>query len=244
MRRTPISCMAPSHRSRRQAHDYDCRVTASRYDDHAAWYVDYTSRWELSSTAWLPSDLNGLRVLDLGCGWGQLSRELAGRGAAVTAVDFSGKLLERARDIERQHPVGIRYMHGDAMCMDWWDGTAYDGVVCNMTLMDIDDLDATLRTVASVLRPSGWFNLSLLHPCFPGNASVDALSSWPPDRGYAAEGWWTTGSVGVRGHVGAHHRMLSTYLNAVLYSGLQFESFIEAAADLPRVLIIQGRRPR
>src|SRR5829696_506540 len=125
------------------------------------------------------------------CGWGQLSRELAGRGAAVTAVDLSGKLLERARDIERRHPVGIRYVHGDATCMDWWDGTAYDGVVCNMALMDIDDLEAALRTVASVWRPSGWFNLSLLHPCFPGDASVDALPSWPPDRGYAAEGWWT-----------------------------------------------------
>ena len=51
-------------------------------------------------------------------------------------------------------------------------------------------------------------------------------------------------SVGVRGHVGSHHRMLSTYLNAVLYAGLEFESFIEPAPDLPRVLIIQGRRPR
>lgn len=112
----------------------------------------------------MPSDLNGLHVLDLGCGWGQLSRELAGRGAAVTAVDLSGKLLERARDIERRHPVGIRYVHGDTTWMDWWDGTGYDGVVCNMALMDIDDLEAALRTVASVLRPSGWFNLSLLHP--------------------------------------------------------------------------------
>jgi 2-polyprenyl-3-methyl-5-hydroxy-6-metoxy-1,4-benzoquinol methylase len=140
-------------RSRHQAHDYDRRVTASRCDDHAAWYIDYTSRWELSSTASLPSDLNDQRVLDLGCGWGQLSRELAGRGAAVTAVDLSGKLLERARDIERRHPVGIRYVHGDAMCMDWWDGTAFDGVVCNMALMDIDDLGAALRTVASVAAP-------------------------------------------------------------------------------------------
>ena len=70
---------------------------------------------------------------------------------------------------------------------------AYDGVVCNMALMDIDDFHAALLTVATVLRPSGWFNLSLLHPCFPGDASVDALPSWPPDRGYAAEGWWTTG---------------------------------------------------
>jgi hypothetical protein len=38
--------------------------------------------------------------------------------------------------------------------------------------------------------------------------------------------------------------MLSTYLNAVLHAGLEFEFFVEPAADLPRVLIIQGRRPR
>jgi hypothetical protein len=75
------------------------------------------------------------------------------------------------------------------------------------------------------------------------DTSVDALPSWPTDRGYAAEGWWTTGSVGMRGHVGAHH-LPSTYLNAVLHAGLEFESFIDPAADLPRVLIIQGRRPR
>jgi 2-polyprenyl-3-methyl-5-hydroxy-6-metoxy-1,4-benzoquinol methylase len=116
------ACGSVLTRSHHQAHDYDRRVTASRYDDHGAWYVDYTSRWELSSTASLPRDLNGLRMLDLGCGWGQLSYALAGRGAAVTAIDLSGKLLERARDIERRHPVGIRYVHGDATCMDWWDG--------------------------------------------------------------------------------------------------------------------------
>ena len=74
-----------------------------------------------------------------------------------------------------------------------------------------------------------------------GDAGVDALPSWPPARGYAAEGWWTTGSAGVRGHVGAHHRTLSTYLNAVLRAGLDFDSFTEPAADLPRTLIIQGR---
>lgn len=224
---------------------YDHRVMASRYDDHAAWYVDYTSQWALSaSMASLPADLTGRQVLDLGCGWGQLSRELAGRGAAVTAVDLSDGLLARAREIERIHPAGIHYVYGDATRLDWWDGTEHDGVVYDMALMDIDDLDAAMATIAGVLRPSGWFNLSLLHPCFPGDASVGALPSWPPDRGYAAEGWWTTGSVGVRGHVGAHHRTLSTYLNAVLDAGLQFESFTEPAADLPRTLIIEGRPRR
>ena len=64
----PLRGSAFDQEPRGQAHGYDRRVTASRYDDHAAWYVDYTSRWELSSTASLPSDLNGLRMLDLGVG--------------------------------------------------------------------------------------------------------------------------------------------------------------------------------
>ena len=66
--------------------------------------------------------------------------------------------------------------------------------------MDIDDLDGTVTTVNAVLRPSGWFNISLLHPCIPGEATPagEALPSWPPHWG-TARGWWTTESTGVRG---------------------------------------------
>ena len=112
-----------------------------------------------------------------------------------------------------------------------------------MALMDIDDLDAALRTAYAVLRPAGWFNFSLLHPCFPGHARTDVLPSWPPDSGYATEGWWTTNANGVRGHVGAHHRMLSTYLNAAIRAGFQFTAFAEADNDLPRILIAQCEKP-
>ncbi len=218
-------------------------MTASRYDDHAAWYVAYTDSWTSSSAATVPRDLRGQHIVDLGCGWGQLSRELVRRGATVTAVDISHQLLQRAREIESVDPVGITYVHGDATDTRWWDRIPSDGVVCNMALMDMADLDAAMRTIAVVLRPGGWFDLSILHPCFPGDPDVGSLSSWPPDHGYATEGWWTTGSDGVRGHVGAHHRMLSTYLNAVLQAGLEFTAFTEPPADVPRTLIIQGRRP-
>lgn len=47
---------------------------------------------------WLPDDLRGKRVLDAGCGPGMLSYELARRGAQVTAVDVSGKLIDVARE--------------------------------------------------------------------------------------------------------------------------------------------------
>ena len=58
---------------------------------------------------------------------------------------------------------------------------AYDGVLCNMALMDIDDLEGTLSTVAAVLAPGGWFSFSVCHPRYPGGpeGSWSGLPSWP-----------------------------------------------------------------
>lgn len=214
----------------------------SRYDDHAPWFLNYSAPWTATSSPFLPVDLSETRVLDLACGWGTLSRDLASRGAAVTGVELAMPLLERGRELEDTTPQGITYLHGDASNLDWWDRRPFDATVCNMALMDIDDLDATLATIRAVLRPGGSFNLSLLHPCYPGEQRTGALSSWPPDAGYGTEGWWTTGSTGVRGHVGAIHRKLSTYLNAILAAGLEITRFTEPDPTLPRVLIIDGHR--
>jgi len=220
-------------------------MQVSRYDDHAPWFLVYARDWTATSLLFLPEELSGTRILDLACGWGSLSRELASRGAAVTGVELSLPLLQHGRELEQATPRGIEYVHGDASRLDWWNQQPFDGAVCNMALMDIDDVDAAFGTVRAVLRPGGWFNLSLLHPCYPGErqSNGEAMSSWPPDAGYGREGWWTTSSIGVRGHVGAIHRKLSTYLNGVLTAGLEFTRFIEPDPLLPRILIIDGRRP-
>lgn len=217
--------------------------TTSRYDLHADWYLDYTRDWGSASADFIPDDLAGQHVLDLACGYGQLSRVLAARGAAVTGIDLSSRLLGRAQEIEADEPAGIRYRCADATSTGWWDTEPFDGVVCNMALMDIDDLDAALSTVVTVLKPGGWFNFSLFHPCFPGaDDDPGSVPSWPPEQGYASEGWWTTQQTGVRGHIGANHRMLSTYLNAVLRAGLVFEELAEAPTLLPRLFVARCRR--
>lgn len=208
-------------------------MVKTRYDPIAAWYADATRDWVPVCLPQLPDDLTGERVLDLACGVGSLSRALVERGADVTAVDASAEMLRRSGS------EGVRYLHADATNTDWWDGEPFDRVISNMALMDIEDLDAALATMTAVAKPEGGVLISLLHPCFPGQPQTDALSSWPPDRGYSWEGWWTTGSDGVRGHVGAHHRTLATYLNAVIRSGLTIHEVIEPEAEVPRYLVLR-----
>ena len=205
-----------------------------RYDAVAQWYADFTREWSPVCLPYLPDDLHQQHVLDLACGSGVVSTVLAERGATVTAVDASSGMLDNADLSDR-----VTYQPGDATNTDWWDGRRFDGLVCNMALMDIDDLAAALSTIATVTAPGGWILLSLLHPCFPGRTDTGTMSSWPPDGGYTSEGWWATDTDGIRSRVGAHHRMLSTYLNAVLAAGLNFEEFIEPPADVPRYLVLR-----
>jgi SAM-dependent methyltransferase len=199
----------------------------TRYDEIADFYDkvvgDDVSDSVAATVLELAGNVSGLRVLDLACGQGRLSRELARRGASVVGADLSEKLLDKARASE---PLGIAYVHVDVTAPDALAGERFDGVVCHFGLSDIDDLGATLATVARVLPEQGWFVFSIVHPCFPGSGP-DAPSSWPPGRGYHEEGWWLADNPGFRGKVGANHRTLSTYLNGLLHHGLQIERITE-----------------
>ena len=61
----------------------------------------------------------GLRILDLACGHGRITRELARRGADVTGADISAALIGKARQAEREHPLGPRYVHADVSSPGW-----------------------------------------------------------------------------------------------------------------------------
>ena len=188
----------------------------SRYDAFAEWYVAWVGEargliCDPAADVMAPR-LSRERWLDVACGAGRASRELARRGASVVGVDISRELIARACAVEAHEPLGgVRYVTADiTRPAEWWDGEHFDGAVSEMAFMDIDDLDGTLAAVARVLRPGAKFMASLVSPCFPGNEA--GLSSWPPERGYGAEGGWTSGDHnpdGVRIRVGSNHRTLS-----------------------------------
>jgi hypothetical protein len=112
----------------------------------------------------------------------------------------------------------------------------FDGVVCNMALMDIPDLTACLGSMARILRPAGYFVFSITHPCFLPPDSP----RWTRDEdgtislkvsGYFEEGFWRSSNPhGVRGKVGSHHRTLGTYVNVLSRAGLKIEHIDEPRA--------------
>ena len=202
----------------------------ARYDAIADLYAAAVGDNVVDSVAACLLDLlgpvRGRRVLDLACGQGRLSRELARRGATVVGCDLSNALLEKARAAEVADRLDIDYIHVDAASQSALAGETFDVVVSHFGLSDIDDLDGTLATACRVLRTRGRFVFSILHPCFPGWGE-DAPSSWPPGEGYFTEGWWLASNTGFRGKVGANHRTLSTYLNTLIRHGLEIEQVAE-----------------
>jgi SAM-dependent methyltransferase len=215
----------------------------ARYDEFAEWYEHWIGETPplLAADAGLLPAMVGERVLDIACGQGRMSRHLARLGADVVGVDISATMLDKAR---AAGPEGIGYVRADvARPPVWWDGRPFDGCTCELALMDIDDLAGTLSTVTTVLRPRGWFVASVVHPCFPGNEL--GRSSWPPGEGYEREGWWTSADhnpEGARIRVGATHRKLSTFLNALIDAGLEAERFVEPPAPVPTFLLWRCRR--
>jgi SAM-dependent methyltransferase len=208
------------------------RVQA-RYDAIADFYEgfapDVYDDQPMASLLSLIGDVSGLRVVDIACGHGRLSRELARRGALMVGIDISEALLEKAISREQAEPMGIVYVHADVAAPHLLEGEVFDGATCGFGLSDIDDLDGAVATVARLLRPGGFFAVSILHPCFPGWEGKGANPSWQPGRGYFEEGWWLSDGPlgGVRTKVGANHRTLSTYVNTLARHGLMLEEIAE-----------------
>jgi SAM-dependent methyltransferase len=206
-------------------------VTSARYDAvadfyEAGWPDSYDD--EVSTTLFdLIGPLDGLAVLDLACGHGRMSRELARRGARVVGLDISSALLDKARATEENDPLAIDYRHGDAASPTTLEGEIFDAVVCSMALADVDDLEGAISTIARALNKGGCFVFSLLHPCFPGGEHVSG--SWPATKRYYDEEWWSADGEAstLRRQVGANHRMLSTYVNALIRHGLTLQELRE-----------------
>ena len=165
-------------------------LARSLWDDAAPVWEDFQeggldySREAVHGPALLKAlgDLHGKKVLDVGCGQGRFTRRLARRGARVSAIDWSARMLSFAIVRERAKPLGIRYRHGDARHLDqlWARGSFDVGVAC-MSLMDMPNPERVLRAISRVLRSRGRLVFSVVHPL--NSAEVGWERPRAPDRG-------------------------------------------------------------
>ncbi len=92
----------------------------------------------------------GDRVLDVCCGTGDLALEAERRGGRVVGLDFSERMLERAR----RKSGTIEWVQGDALHLPFEDG-AFDAATVGFGVRNLDDLEGGLRELVRVLRPGG-----------------------------------------------------------------------------------------
>jgi 2-polyprenyl-3-methyl-5-hydroxy-6-metoxy-1,4-benzoquinol methylase len=124
----------------------------------------------------------GQNILDAACGNGLFSRRLAALGANVIAFDFSSELIKlaKARDTTR-----ISYEVLDATNEEALLGLGrqkFDSVLCCQALFDIADIAPLFRAIPQLLKPSGTFTFSILHPAF-NNSSTAKMGEEIDDEG-------------------------------------------------------------
>jgi demethylmenaquinone methyltransferase / 2-methoxy-6-polyprenyl-1,4-benzoquinol methylase len=92
----------------------------------------------------------GDRVLDACCGTGDLALACVQAGGVVTGLDFSERMLERARRKSSE----IEWVQGDALALPF-EEDSFDAATVGFGVRNLEDLDRGLAELARVLRPGG-----------------------------------------------------------------------------------------
>jgi SAM-dependent methyltransferase len=124
-------------------------------------------RDHLNTPAFLETlpDVAEAKGLDVGCGEGHNTRLVAQRGARMTGIDIAETFVWHAREHEAREPLDIEYIVADA-CRLPFAAQSFDFATAFMSLMDIPTPERAIAEVQRVLKPGGFFQFSIAHPCF------------------------------------------------------------------------------
>jgi len=192
-------------------------------------------------------EVRGLSGIDLGCGEGTNTRQVAKLGARMAAIDIAPTFIKAARAVEANDPLGITFTIGDATVLDF-PACHFDFAVAFMSFMDMPDPAKVLSEAQRVLVDGGFLQFSILHPCFVPpkrktlrNAEGDVYAVEVADYFNRTDGeieTWTFGAAPVEKRdrhapfeVPRFHRTLGDWVDMIHDAGFRIESLREPTAD-------------
>jgi len=192
-------------------------------------------------------NVEGKKVLDIGCGEGYFSRFFARAGAEVTGIDISEGLIRGAVEEEERNPLGVKYFVADAANLNMLESESFDVAFCYMALMDIQDYEGVMSEASRILKTGGRFVVLMEHPCFTAfrvldgkvvsgwethtreDGSKEHLYYWIDDyfRRHSYTFEWKHDRLPSSFVTTGFHRTLSDYVNALTKHGLVITRFDE-----------------
>lgn len=190
--------------------------------------------------------IQGLAGLDVGCGEGTNTRELARLGARMQGIDIAPTFIKHAQAAEAAAPLGTVYQVGDGMALPYADAS-FDFVTAFMSLMDMPDQAKALGEIHRVLRPGGFLQFNILHPCFAPphrkvlrnvmghTRAIEVGGYFDATDGRVDSFWFSTVSDDERAKVEPFqiprfHRTLSAWVKFIRQAGLILEEMNEPRA--------------
>lgn len=168
-------------------------------------------------------------VLDLACGEGYNTRILARKGAKVTGIDHSEKLLSLAKKEEKRKPLGVRYYRRNANRLSGLPDAFFDVVTCFMALHDIENYEGAIAEVARVMKHGGRFVFSIVHPCFEdimiNGVRINATEKYFDKIEHVIE--WKMERLTKPFKTKSFHRSLTDYSLALSKNGLLISRLVE-----------------
>jgi 2-polyprenyl-3-methyl-5-hydroxy-6-metoxy-1,4-benzoquinol methylase len=233
-------------------------LQASNWDRKIPCLSDLTARAPMFDEVYV----KGKKILDLGCGEGYCTRILSNKGAIMTGMDISERMIE----IAKSYNDGIKYYVGDVVTMDYGGNWDMITAVFLFNYLTIQQSYLVLQKCWSALKENGLVHFSVPHPCFSQMVSKNEafyfkVDSYFSDRDKTLNGTITKMDNTTKLNVRMLHKAIEDYFKmmdgfklikfkelGVSKEMTQKYSFLEAIKDAPLhiefVIQKESRYPR